>query len=121
MNLSTLKLTDTGTSDPVVKHEWAVKTKAFMIEQGVTNYTLKDYPGLAHAVNPDELGHALAYLMKTVPDAPEMAIKPKDPSEMSVKELKQAIVSAGIGSQAKGFSEKREFIELLQSHRAKNA
>ena len=45
-----------------------------------------------------------------------LAIKAKDPSEMSVKELKKAIQSAGIGAQCVGFTEKHEFVTLLQTH-----
>jgi hypothetical protein len=32
---------------------------------------------------------------------------------MSIKELKKAIERAGLKDKAKGFSEKREFVELL--------
>ena len=34
---------------------------------------------------------ALTFLKTVLPDAPELAIKPKPASEMSVKELKDAI------------------------------
>ena len=43
--------------------------------------------------------------------------KGKDIAEMSVKELKQAIVEAGLESQSVGFCEKSEFVTLLLEHR----
>ena len=44
----------------------------------------------------------------------------KDPSEMSVKELKAAIRKAGIGSKAVGLMEKSEFVKLVKDHRDGN-
>ena len=41
----------------------------------------------------------------------------KDPSEMSVKELKEAIRQAGLGQKALGLTEKSEFVKLLKKHR----
>jgi hypothetical protein len=38
---------------------------------------------------------------------------------MSIKELKSAITRAGLQEQTKGFSEKREFIELLAANQLK--
>jgi hypothetical protein len=38
----------------------------------------------------------------------------KDPSEMTTKELKEAVQRAGLGQQALGLMEKHEFIKLLQ-------
>ena len=46
----------------------------------------------------------------------DLAIKIKDPSEMSIKELKTAVRNAGLSSKALGFSEKQEFVFLLKSH-----
>jgi uncharacterized protein len=44
-------------------------------------------------------------------------LKPgKAPSEMSVKELKAAIQNVGLTSQSHGFSEKSEFVQLLEKH-----
>ena len=40
---------------------------------------------------------------------------------MSVKELKVAIRNYGLGSQAMGFSEKQEFVKLLEEHKLKNS
>lgn len=47
-------------------------------------------------------------------------VKGKAPNEMSVKELKAAIRNAGLASQAVGFSEKQEFVTLLEAHYAAN-
>ena len=46
--------------------------------------------------------------------------KDEDVTEMSVKELKHAIVEAGLESQSVGFCEKSEFVALLLEHRAGN-
>ena len=43
--------------------------------------------------------------------------KLKEPSKMSVKELKEAIRNAGLGSKAVGLVEKSEFVKLVQDHR----
>lgn len=40
----------------------------------------------------------------------------KNPSEMTIKELKAAIVHAGLASKASGMLEKQEFINLLNQH-----
>lgn len=42
------------------------------------------------------------------------SIKPKDPSKMTVKELKAAIRHHGLHVQAAGFCEKQEFVALLE-------
>jgi thioredoxin 1 len=41
---------------------------------------------------------------------------PKDPSEMTIKELKAAIVNLRLGPKALGFSEKQEFVNLLKEY-----
>jgi hypothetical protein len=40
----------------------------------------------------------------------------KKPAEMSIKELKVAIKQAGLTEQCVGFSEKAEFVELLEKN-----
>lgn len=40
----------------------------------------------------------------------------KNPSEMTIKELKAAIIYAGLASKATGMIEKQEFISLLNQH-----
>ena len=44
----------------------------------------------------------------------------KLPSEMSIKELKEAIRQAGLTQRANGFREKSEFVELLTEYRKSN-
>ena len=77
---------------------------------------MKSYSGLGHTVTQDLLVYASAFLTRVLPHAPELALAPKDPSEMSVKELKAAVRNAGLSSQAIGFTEKLEFIKLLKDH-----
>jgi len=43
-------------------------------------------------------------------------IAPKEPSEMSIKELKAAIVHAGLASKCVGLSEKQEFVAVLKEY-----
>ena len=105
-----------GTADPVVLHDWAVKTREFVLGQGKKEYELKSYANLAHSASNEEMADALAFVTKCLPDDSRYNLPPPDPKTMSVKELKAAIVEAGLASQARGFTEKSEFIELLVEH-----
>lgn len=86
-------------------------------EHGATNYTLKAYPKLGHTVDQTELQDVLTFLQSILPVDAQFNIKVKDAQEMSVKELREAIRKAGIGSKAVGLMEKPEFVRLLQDHR----
>lgn len=107
-----------GAVDPLVQLSAAKESQSHVTEKGATNYNLQIYEGLAHSANPKEIGDVLSFLERVLPKVDECYIKLKDPSEMSVKELKAAIAKAGLGSRAVGFSEKSEFIDLLKSYRA---
>ena len=85
--------------------------------QGCVNYDLRSYAGLGHSLNQEEINHAMAFVMNMLPFNAEFAIPAKDPADMSVKELKAAIVSAGLQSAARGLCEKSEFVKLLVDHR----
>ena len=63
------------------------------------------------------LQYATQFLMSIVPPASEYCVAPKDPSTMSIKELKTAIRNAGLSSQAVGLMEKSEFVKLLTDYR----
>lgn len=108
-----------GMVDPLVKMEAAKESQSTVTERGATNYKLNPYPGLAHSVNPQEIGHVLEFLKGVLPptDDDSCKIKLKDPGEMSIKELKGAIAKAGLGRQAVGLMEKKEFVDLLRNHR----
>lgn len=71
---------------------------------------------MGHTVTQELLMYAGNFLARILPSAPELALAPKDPSEMSVKELKVAVRSAGLSAQANGFTEKSEFVKLLKDH-----
>jgi lysophospholipase-2 len=105
-----------GTQDMVVAYPMAQKTEARLKELGVTDYTVKSYP-IGHTVNMDELAAVKNFLEVKLPDDETCRIKVKDPSEMSVKELKAAIRKAGLSQKAVGLMEKHEFVRLLQEHR----
>jgi len=106
-----------GEGDPLVRLENAEESKSTVMEKGATDYTLKTYAGLAHSVNPTEISDVLQFLLKVLPPDDSCKIQLKDPSEMSVKELKAAIAKAGLGRQAVGLMEKKEFVDLVKKHR----
>lgn len=106
-----------GTSDPLVRLENANESKATVMERGALEYTLKTYTGLAHSVNPTEIADVLTFVQRVLPHNDECKIKLKDPGEMSIKELKSAIAKAGLGRQAVGLMEKKEFVDLVRQHR----
>jgi len=106
-----------GTADPVVQHAWAVQTRDYVRGQGATKYELKEYKGMGHTASPTEIADATAFLLSILPDDPAARLEPKDPTTMTVKELKTAVVQAGLAAHAKGFSEKNEFVDLLVRHR----
>ena len=81
-------------------------------------HTLHTYPGMGHSVCPQELADVLKFLQQVLPPNDDYCVKPKDPKEMSVKELKQAIRDEGLASKAVGLMEKSEFVRLLVDHRA---
>lgn len=106
-----------GAADPLVRMEAANESKSTVMERGATDYAFKSYPGLAHSVNPQEISDVLVFLQKVLPPDDSCKIKLKDPGEMSIKELKAGIAKAGLGRQAVGLAEKREFVDLLRQHR----
>jgi hypothetical protein len=107
-----------GDSDPVVRHDWAIQTQTAVKARGHSNYELKTYSRLGHGINQELLEYAQQFISKCLIDDPSLALKQKEFSEMSVKELKIAIRNYGLGSQALGFSEKNEFVKLLEEYRA---
>ena len=107
-----------GTADPLVTLAVAQKSKMLMTGvKGATNYELKTYPGLQHSINMQELADAKAFLERVLPADDSCRITLKDPSEMSVKELKAAIRKAGLAHKAVGLMEKHEFVKLVKEHR----
>ena len=105
-----------GNMDPLVQYALAEKTKDKLIEMGVQEYNLNPYP-IPHTVSPSELNDAMAFVKKKIPFDESVKITLKDPSTMSVKELKAVIRKAGLIDKAVGFMEKSEFIKLVQDHR----
>lgn len=106
-----------GSNDPVVQYPMAQLTQKALTElKGAKNYTLKTYP-VQHTVSQEEIAEMESFLQKVLPPDESCRIQVKDPKDMSVKELKAAIKKAGLSNKAIGFTEKREFIELIQNHR----
>lgn len=106
-----------GESDPMIQLSMANKSVETVKELGATDYTFKTYKGLPHSVNMDEIQDILEFLQKKLPLDESCKVQLKDPSSMSIKELKDAIRNAGLGSKAVGLMEKSEFIKLVQDHR----
>jgi hypothetical protein len=77
---------------------------------------MKSYPGLQHSLDERVIRDVLSFLYEKLPDDSAHLIPLRNPAEMSVKELKAALKEAGLSSQAVGFVEKTEFIQLLQGH-----
>jgi acetyl esterase/lipase len=106
-----------GSQDPLVQFAMATKSKEKLLELGFrAEYTLQSYP-MPHTVSPQELRDALSFLTSVLPPDDTCKVQLKDPSSMSVKELKAAIAKAGLGSKAVGLMEKSEFVKLVQDHR----
>jgi predicted esterase len=103
-----------GTQDMVVNHALAGKSREKVLGYGATDYTIESYP-IGHTVSMDELRRVQDFLLKVLPDDPSVCIQLKDPAEMSVKELKQALRKAGLSSV--GLMEKSEFVKILKDHR----
>jgi len=101
-----------GTADPLVRLESAYQSKEAVIAMGVSNYEIKTYP-MEHSACQEELVDVREFILKILPDDGACYVKLKDPKEMSVKELKEAIKRAGIGRKAIGFMEKSEYVNLL--------
>jgi lysophospholipase II len=111
-----------GSSDPLVTLTVANRSQKILTEsKGVTNYNLKVYPGLTHSVSAEELDDVMSYLREVLPTDDTYRVVLKDPSAMSVKELKAAIRKAGLSQKAVGFMEKQDFVKLLLQHRAGEA
>lgn len=106
-----------GQIDPMVQVGMATKSQEAVKEMGAKDYQLKTYPDLLHSVNMEEIQDVQTFLEKVLPHDDNCRVTLKDPSEMSVKELKAAIRNAEIGSKAVGFVEKAEFVKLVQDHR----
>ena len=107
-----------GDADPLVTLAVAQKSKTLVTnEKGATDYEMKVYPRLAHSVNMQELADAKQFLLKVLPPDSSCKVVLKDPSTMSIKELKAAIRKAGLSHKAIGLVEKHEYVKLVQDHR----
>ena len=106
-----------GESDPMVNINMARRSKEMVSQLGAEKYKLKTYPGLVHTVSMDEVADVKEFLDGVLPSAQECRVKLKDPSDMSVKELRATIRKAGIGSKAVGMMEKSEFVNLVKDYR----
>lgn len=108
-----------GMADPMVQFKWAEFTRDKIRELGATGYELDPYRGLTHSVSPDELANGLAFLQKVLP-ALEASGSAQAAStnyeDMSVAELKAAIQTGGLGTQAVGLLEKEDLVKFLKEN-----
>jgi lysophospholipase-2 len=105
-----------GSADPMVQLAVAQKSQELLAEKGAKEYVLKPYAGVVHTVSMEEIQDVKDFLKRVLPPDDSCKIAVKDPSDMSVKELKAAIRKAGLGQQAVGLMEKQEFVKLLKDH-----
>lgn len=104
-----------GTADPVVNMAWGKLTHELIKSKGCTQLEFMELPGIPHSITNEAITKAAAFVCKIIPDDPSKAIAAKDPSSMSVKELRAAIKEHGLEAKARGLSEKSEFVSLLKS------
>jgi lysophospholipase-2 len=56
-----------GIDDPTVRIDWARQARQKLLELGVDSYELKEYAGLGHGANTEELADLEAFLLKVLP------------------------------------------------------
>ncbi len=74
---------------------------------------MKSYAGVGHTITPQILQDASMFIGNCLPAGKEFVLPPKDPSTMSIKELKEFIKNEGLLGKTVGFSEKQEFVNLV--------
>lgn len=104
-----------GAADPVVLPDWATKSQKRLQESGVVQYDLRMYPGVGHSLSMDIINVASTFFAKHLSHNPEFVVKPCHPRFLSVKELREAIRTNGLSNKAVGFTEKSDFVNLLES------
>lgn len=80
---------------------------------GMTNHTLKTFPH-AGFHNQQMLDAGTAFIASCLPHDEAFIIPPKQPSKMSVKELKMLIAQHGQAQDTKGLLEKHEFVKVVE-------
>ena len=73
---------------------------------------------MPHTVNADVLSNLFEFISEILPFDGNAVVRPKAPASMSIKELKASIRELGLAERALGFSEKQEFIKLLEDYYA---
>lgn len=56
-----------GIDDPMVKHQWGFETAEKVRELGCKNVQFRDYEGLEHGANEEELHDVAAWLQQVIP------------------------------------------------------
>jgi hypothetical protein len=109
-----------GTGDMVVRHAMAVSTKTHLEKLGFSGYNLRDFRNMGHTVDGKAFEEAARFMASVLPpdwQGSAASNSSKEPAEMSVKELKEAVRAAGLSAEAQGFTEKKEYVDLLTKSR----
>ena len=107
-----------GVEDPIVNYQWALRSKEVLVSKknALTSYKFVAFEGLGHKITLSVLDVVLDFFRTELKHDNQYLLAKKAFRDMSVKELRYAIRDAGLTTQAKLFYEKKEFIELLESH-----
>ena len=90
--------------------DWSAHQAAMKRDLPCTVDSIKENPNVRMAI----FGPVFCTWYDNVFSNKQQEKEVKDPSVMTIKELKAAIADAGLGQEAAGFVEKSEFVELLQ-------
>ncbi len=71
---------------------------------------------MPHSVDERVIRQVHSFIESKLPHSAEYLVPLRNPSDMSIKELKSAIREAGLSRQAEGLFEKSEFVQLLQQY-----
>ena len=97
-----------GSHDALVRMQVATKTKDHVIEQKHSaKYEFKVYQRMAHSACNEEMDDLVTFLKQVLPSGP-----PKASKDMSIKELKEALIQRGMNPLQ--FLERGEMIAALE-------
>ena len=99
-----------GAADPMVPAQFGKSTFELLKSIGATDVTFREYPGMGHSACDQEFKDLRLFLEDAVP---EKLLTEADVRQMSVRELKQFLLSRNVNTRT--LVEKSEFIEMAQS------
>jgi len=99
-----------GAADPMVPAQFGKSTFELLKSIGATDVTFREYPGMGHSACDQEFKDLRLFLEDAVP---EKLLTEADVRQMSVRELKQFLLSRNVNTRT--LVEKSEFIEMALS------